>query len=248
VIYQNLVILNCGPGERQFLLALDKKTGKEVWKVDEPGGNAGANSNDWSGSWSTPVITRLDGKDILLMSWPGVLRAMDPRSGSELWSCKGLSKLVYTSPLPSPEAVVAMCGYGGAWMGVRPGGSGEVTESHRLWRVERAQQRIGSGVIIGEHVYMVNEPGTAECIELKTGKVIWSERLGGSTWGSVLHADGKLFATSRRGETFVFAAKPQFELLGRNALDETTLSSPILSNGEILIRTYQHLWCIAPGR
>ncbi|HEX5272429.1 MAG TPA: PQQ-binding-like beta-propeller repeat protein, partial [Gemmataceae bacterium] len=175
VLYGGLVILNFGPGERTFLIAMDRKTGKDVWKVDEPGGKRGDKGEAWIGSWTTPTLLKLKDRDELIMSWPGVVKAYAPKTGDLLWTCGGLGKdegtdrLVYTSPLVSPEAVVAMAGYGGPAIAVKPGGSGDVTESRRLWRNKSAPQRIGSGVIVGDHVYLLNEPGTAECVELKTG-------------------------------------------------------------------------------
>ena len=244
VLYRDLVILNCGPGERTFLLALDKKTGQDVWKVEEPGGNYGTNSSDWLGSWSTPVVATVKGREELVMSWPGALKSYNPRTGDLLWSCKGLTSLVYTSPLVTPEVIASFSGYGGSCMAVRTGGSGDITETHRLWRVERGPQRIGSGVVIGDYIYMANEPGTAQCIELRTGKTLWNERLGGSSWGNLVHADGKLYVTNLQGETFVIGAKPVFELISRNPIPERTLASIAVSNREIFLRTYQHLWCI----
>ena len=110
VLYQDLVFLNFGPGERTFLIALDKKTGKDVWKVDEPGGRSGdKGQSEWFGSWSTPVAARIGGRDELVMTWPGVVKSYNPRTGDLLWQCSGLAKdkgpdrLVYTSPLVTPE-------------------------------------------------------------------------------------------------------------------------------------------------
>ena len=249
VIYQDLVILNCGPGERTFLTALDAKTGQDVWKVDQPGGRYDRDATGpWTGSWSTPVLAKIGGRDELLMSWPGTLKDYDPRTGGLRWNCDGLTPLVYTSPLVGPEVVVAMSGFGGSWMGVRTGGMGDVTSTHRLWRVETAPQRIGSGVIVGDYVYIANATGVAQCITLKTGKVVWNERLGGGSWGSLLYSDGKLYVTNLEGETAIFRASPTFEVLARNALNEKTLASISAADGELFIRTYEHLWCIGPKK
>jgi outer membrane protein assembly factor BamB len=247
VLHGGLVILPCGPGKRTFLLAVDRKTGNDVWKKDEPGGQSGLKGTKWTGSWSTPTLLRVGGKDQLLMSWPGALKAYDPKTGDLLWTCKGLTDLVYTSPLATPEVVVAMSGFYGAALAVRTGGKGDVTASHRLWRHPPGNpQRIGSGVIVGEHLYHVNAgPGTAQCIELKTGKDLWDKkRLGGDHWGSLVHADGKLYATDQSGTTFVLAASPKFEVLERNRLGERTNASLAVSDGDVFIRTYRHLWCI----
>jgi outer membrane protein assembly factor BamB len=186
------------------------------------------------------------------MSWPGVVKAHDPKTGDVLWSCKGLErdnqpdKLTYTSPVVSPDVVVAMAGFGGPAIGLKPGGKGDITDKQRLWRHPGAPQRIGSGNLIGDHVYIVNEPGTAQCIEWKTGKTLWTERLGGNVWGSLMLAEDRFYITTLDGETVVFAAKPKFEVLARNELKERTLSSIAVAEGNLFIRTYRHLWCIGP--
>jgi outer membrane protein assembly factor BamB len=248
IIYQNLVIHNFGPGERTFLIALDKKTGKDVWKLDAHG-KFGTTQPEWIGSWSTPVICRRDGRDELIMTWPDEVRAYEPRTGKLLWNSKGLGKLVYTSPLATADCVVAMSGFGGPAVALRRGSeTGDITDTNRLWREEKAPQRIGSGVIVGEHLFRVNENGVAECLELKTGKALWSERATGTTWSSLVYADGKLYIGSQRGEVVVLAAKPSFEVLARNTTDERMQSSLAISNGELFIRTYNHLWCIGTAK
>src|SRR5262249_44661560 len=152
-----------GPGERTFLLAMDRKTGHDVWKVEEPGGKFGHTNSEWIGSWSTPVVVKVEGRDELILSWPEAVKAFDPRSGQVLWTCNGLGKLVYPSPLAMREVVVAMSGFHGPYLAVRPGGAGDVTESRRLWREsEKVPQRIGSGVIVGDHVFIANENGTIQ--------------------------------------------------------------------------------------
>jgi outer membrane protein assembly factor BamB len=260
VIYNDLCFQNVGPGERTFLVALDKKTGRTVWRHDEFGGEFGTSNKDWTGSWTTPLVIHVAGRDELIMSFPRRVVAFDPKTGKELWTCNGLGPLVYTSPIWSgssgddPGTIVAMSGYGGPFLAVRPGGSGDVTETHRVWHVDRAKQRIGSGVIVGEHIYIHNDPGVAECIDLKTGKVVWQERLKSSgdtetSWSSMVFAEQKLYVVNHDGDTFVIRASPQFELMSTNSLGERTLASHAVSDGDIFVRTYQALWCVrVPGR
>jgi outer membrane protein assembly factor BamB len=248
-IYKDRVLVNFGPGERTFLIALDKKTGKDLWKVDVPGGKYGTSNVDWTGSWSTPVVARISGKDQVILSWANSLTAYDPSNGSELWTCEGLGKLVYGSPLMAPDGIVALSGFGGPSMAVKTGGSGNVTATHRLWReTARQAQRVGSGVLVGDHVYILNATGVGQCIDWKSGKDVWNERVGTSSWGSMVHADGRLYVTNQRGETHVIAAKPTYELLATNPLGERSQSSPAISNGEIFIRTYGHLWCVSASK
>ncbi|HEX4612406.1 MAG TPA: PQQ-binding-like beta-propeller repeat protein, partial [Urbifossiella sp.] len=154
------------------------------------------------------------------------------------------------STLASDKYLFAAAGYGGAAIALRPGGTGDVTGSHRLWRVAKGNpQRIGSGVIVGDHVYVVNEPGVA-CLDLKTGQQLWDKPVPGNVWGSIVHAGGRLYLTSQRGETFVFAPTPAgYEEIAVNKLDgATTRASLVPSGGELFIRTYRHLWCVRATR
>lgn len=254
VLFGNLCILNFGPGERSFLIALDKVTGKTVWQVNEPGGHSGEKKpedkeNVWVGSWTTPLLVNERETDALIVSWPGRVAAYDPAAGREIWTCQGLNPLAYASPLYSQGIVVAMGGFNGSAFAVKTGGSGDVTESLRLWRQPRARQRIGSGVIHGDHVYMPSDNGIAECFEVSTGKMIWEERLAGpskvgSSWSSMVLVGDRIYVPNQGGDTFVLKASPKFEVLAVNPLFEKTLSSMAVSDGAIFIRTYQHLWCI----
>jgi outer membrane protein assembly factor BamB len=252
VLYGDLVILNCGPGERTFLLAMDKKTGKDIWKVEEHGGKSGEKGDsEWIGSWSTPRVVKVRLQDQLIMSWPQAVKAYDPRTGEVLWTCGGLTRLVYTSPVVTPEVVVAMSGFHGSALAVKTGGKGDLTRTHRLWHhTDKNPQRIGSGIIVGDYLYMVNAgPGTVQCIELMTGKDRWDgKRLGSAFWASLVLADGRFYATDHEGDTYVLAAKPEFEQLSQNRLGEHTNASLAISDGDILIRTDEHLWCIGRAR
>jgi len=260
VIWGDLCFLNFGPGERTFLLAVDKKTGKTVWQHDEesgygkpPAGGKGGGDPRYIGSWTTPVVTKIEGRDQLLMCWPRRLAAYDPQTGQEIWTCAGLNPLIYTSPIASGETVVAMGGFGGMSLAVRAGGSGDITESRRLWHQPRTKQRIGSGVIHDGYIYVHNDPGVAECFELATGRLVWEERLHGPAktgpnWSSVMLADGRCYTITQGGDCFVFRASPKFELLAVNSMGERSNSSIAASDGELFIRTHAALWCIRASK
>jgi outer membrane protein assembly factor BamB len=249
VLYGDLAILWCGPGERQRLLAVDRRTGKTVWERPEPGGARGKAGDPatWVGSWSTPVVARVAGQDELLLSVPHKVKGFDPKTGAELWHCDGLGPLVYASPVCSTDGiVVALSGFYGPALAVRAGGKGDVTRTHRLWlQRQRNPQRIGSGVIVGKHFYLLSEPGLAQCFELATGKELWDrKRLGDGSWSSLVAAGDRLYVTSLAGECFVLAAAPRFELLAQNTVGERVLSSLAVADGELFVRSYRHLWCI----
>ncbi|HYF37120.1 MAG TPA: PQQ-binding-like beta-propeller repeat protein [Prosthecobacter sp.] len=251
VLAGDRVFLNFGPGEKTVLYCFDKGTGKTLWEHKEPGGASGEGGNKkWLGSWSDPLLRKTDQRYELLMSYPGRACAFDPMNGKELWTCDGLTPLVYNSPLYADGIMVAMCGYGGSAMAVKTGGNGNVTETHRLWHLPKVQQRIGSGVIHDGHHYILTDGGIAECRELKTGKLVYNERLKGpgptgQNWSSlVLTADGKCYAVDQGGDAFVFKASPNFGLLATNSLGEKVIGSIAVSDGQLFIRGHQNLWCI----
>jgi outer membrane protein assembly factor BamB len=255
ILHGDLCYLNFGPGEPSFLLAVDKKTGKDVWKVSEPNADSGEKKPGqekavWVGSWSTPVVIRAGGREELILTWPKRVVAFEPKAGRELWSCGGINPLVYTSPLyePSKEILVAMGGFNGMALAVKAGGAGDVTETRRLWQHPKTKQRIGSGVIHDGHIYILNDPGVAECFELETGKLVWEERLRGpaaksDNWSSMVLADEKLYAVNQGGDGFVLRASPRFEVLATNSLHEATIGSMAASDGDLFIRTHKALWC-----
>jgi outer membrane protein assembly factor BamB len=250
VLYGDLCILWCGPGERQFLLAVNKRDGQTVWQHDESGGKVGEDKKGetWVGSWSTPLLARVGDHDELVLGVPYKVKGFDPKTGEELWSCDGMGPLVYTSPVISADGiVVVMSGFHGPALAVRAGGKGDVTKTHRLWHhTQQIPQRIGSPVIVGEHAYILTDSGLAQCLEVKTGADLWKkERAGGSAWGSMVAAAGRLYVTGQEGTTHVFAAKSQFEELATNPLGEQTRASIAVADGEVFLRTYKHLWCIA---
>jgi len=257
VIFRDLCILNVGPGERTFLVALDKKTGEEKWRVNEPGGDYGeakpGEKAVWIGSWTTPILIEESGQPRLIMSFPKRVAALEPASGREVWTCGGLNPLVYTSPLYSQEIIVSMGGFNGMAMAVQTGGMGDVTDTRRLWHHPKTKQRIGSGVIAGDHIYILNDPGVAECFELRTGKLVWEERLKGpgptsTCWSSMVASGDRLYVSNQGGDTFVLEASPTFKTVATNSLYEPIFSSVAVSDGNILLRTHKALWCIASSQ
>lgn len=242
------IILNCGPSARTFVTAINVENGKTIWQQDEPGGASGEKGADeWIGSWSTPVIAKIDGREQILVSLPYHVNAYDPADGKILWSCDGLDKLVYTSPLIGDGIVVAMGGYHGPALGLKPGGSGNITASNRLWlTTTKNPQRIGSGIIVGRHLFMANEQHIAQCIDVESGKDLWQTRMPeGTIWASLVRVGDRLYVTNQNGTTIVFRSNPEkFELLAENALGEPSNSTLAVSNGEIFLRTFEHLYCI----
>jgi outer membrane protein assembly factor BamB len=253
ILYKDLVIVWQGPGEPSFLTALDKRTGETVWKKEER-----AINSPIFGSWSTPVVVRVRDRDELIfplpgdkIGSPGEFKAYDPANGKELWRCAGLGNEIYAMPVVSAKGdlIVGISGHNGPTLAVRPGGSGDVTETHRVWRnAAKNPQRIGSGVLHEGYLYLADADGFAECIDAGTGKDVWKERLGGKLWGSLLLAEGRLYVSNLEGQTFVLAASPKFELLAKNDVGEPIYAAPAVSNAQFFLRGHKYLYCIGVAR
>ena len=272
LLYEDLCIVNFGPGVREFLIAVNKTNGADVWQVDAfddaaesklatPAAAGDAKTVAYSdgdepvdrsdiqrGSWSTPLIVKTPQRDELIISHPHRIAAYDPETGHQLWYGRGLGPLVYSSPIAGDGAIVGMSGYLGGSLAVRPGGSGDVTDARRLWHTERSPVRLGCGVIKDGDLYVTDMKGIAQCVGLKSREVRWEERLAGSggnnaTWASMVLCEDRLYLLNQSGDTFVFRAAPEFELLATNSLGETTNSSIVISDGNVFIRTHKALWC-----
>ena len=261
VIHGNLVYIYRGPDPKAHLIALDKRTGKTVWQLNDPAvsiegrtdGFRGNKDSKWICSFSTPILVPTKNGPELVMNYPGSLAGIDPRTGKRLWQCRGLNPLIYSSPIAGENVVVGMGGYFGTSVAVTAGGQGDVTPQ-TLWRTERTPNRLGSGVIYQGHIYVLNTNGIMECLNLKTGEVQFSERVRGrgpkqESWSSMILAGDRIYTPNQSGETIVLRANPKFELLGINALDGIlTNSSLAASDGQLFLRTHQHLWCIGKRR
>jgi outer membrane protein assembly factor BamB len=249
VIHGDLVFLNFGPGSREFLVAVDKRTGKERWR--HVSGTAPA--DDIYGTWSTPFVGEWRGRTELISALRGELAGLDPRTGKVLWHTSGHGPQAKASPVAG-EGVVVMSGdLQSSEVAVRLGGSGDITETHQLWKRTPPKRRVGTGVIHNGRYFGVQTSGIADCLDLKSGEVLWEERLTGSgannaVWSSPLLAEGRLYIMNQSGDVFVLRAGDRFEVLAMNPLKEPTNSSVVPVHGGLLLRTHQALWRISAGK
>jgi outer membrane protein assembly factor BamB len=237
ILYGKLLIVNASV-ESNSLVALDKTTGDEVWRAK------GINS-----SWNTPLLVKQGDKTELVVSIENQILGFDPDQGKELWRANGIHRYVCPSVVSHDDVVYAIGG-GHTSLAVRCGGSGDVTESHGVWRQSRGSN-VGSPVYLDGHLYWVSDEGGIMCCQnAATGKMVYEERLNpgpGRIWSSPVLADGKLYIVSQFKGTYLVAAKPTFELLAHNVIagdDSRTNASPAVSHGQLLLRTDRRLYCI----
>ena len=257
VILGDRVLVYHGPGSRSALYALDRKSGKTLWKTDlqevQPAerfdGFAGR-SGGMIGTFGTPLVVATKERTEVVLPVSNRLRAFSPADGRELWSIDGMNPLVYTSASFGEDTVVAMGGFFGSTIVARPGGSGDRTAERLSYERRAKKHRIGSPIVRDGRAYLASTDGFAQCVDLKTGTMVWEERLpatgsNGETWASMTLAGDRLHVVNRSGDTLVLRAGPKFELLASNPVGELSNSTLAMSDGRIFLRTHAALYCIA---
>jgi outer membrane protein assembly factor BamB len=236
--------------DASYLLRIDKNTGKTVWKVERPT-EALRESPD---AYTTPALLQYGTTTEIVVSGGDVVTGHDPATGKELWRLNGLnphndtSYRIVASPVVAGGLIIAPSRVNPV-IAIRPGGRGDVSQSHKVWQFTRGPD-VPTPVSDGTHVFIVTDSGIVYALNAKTGAVVWGPtRLKSGTYSaSPVLADGRVYVTNEDGLTSVFAAGPAYELLAENPLDDYTLSSPAVSEGQIFIRTAKHLFAIGTRR
>ncbi|MBV8264927.1 MAG: PQQ-binding-like beta-propeller repeat protein [Planctomycetaceae bacterium] len=226
-------------------------TGKPTQFENAGGAGDFSGKGGYNGSWCSPVVLRSGDREELVLVESSRIAAYDPKTGKSLWTFKGLPDQVFASPAVGDGVLVAMghvAPSGTKIIALKLGGQGDVTETNRLWEATVKKDCIGSGVVHDGCVFLVSQSGFALCLDLKTGKKVWEERLpgGAGSWSSLVLVDGRLLAANHDGRVSVLAAAREFKVLHTNTIPaETTCSSPAVANGCVLLRTHDALWCFA---
>src|SRR5262249_12216360 len=226
--------------QSQSLFALDKRTGKEIWK-------AGGIRE----SWNTPVLVDFNGKKELVLAVQGQVLSFDAADGKQLWSCRTDIGWYMVPSLVADKGIIGCLGgrSGIVGLAIRAGGSGEITSSHRLWTSQKGSN-VTSPIAHDGHLFWMNDVlGIAYCADLQTGAIRYEERIpaaGAGIYASPVLASGRIYYVGRDGRTFVVAARPEFELLATNDLRDRGQfnASPAVSGGRIYLRSEQCIYCI----
>jgi outer membrane protein assembly factor BamB len=229
-----------------YLLRVDGATGKTLWRVERPT-PAQQESPD---AYTTPALAQRGKQAEIVVSGGDVVTGHDPATGKELWRANGLNPTndpwyrIVASPVVAGDMVYAPTRVR-PMLALRTGGRGDVTQSHRVWSFDNGPD-VPTPVADGTHVYVVNDKGIVWCLDARTGQAVYGpERLKPGTYSaSPVLADGRVYVTNEDGLTSVFKAGPRFERLAENHLEDYTLSSPAVSEGQIFLRTASHLYAI----
>jgi outer membrane protein assembly factor BamB len=229
IVHENRLILVCYHDAVSYLLALDSRTGKQLWKVDRPRGTI---------SYSTPVVVPdPKGPELIVNSSVGI-EAYDPSTGRALWHFNEPNQFPIPVAMFHSGVIYLSRGYrSGPYAAIRPGGRGDISNTHVLWHVPTGAPYISSLVYYDGLIYMAGDVGVITCVDARTGERVWRERLGGIYTASPIAGDGKIYLMSESGETIVLKAGRTPQVLSRNAIDGRILASPAVSGGRLFIRT-----------
>jgi outer membrane protein assembly factor BamB len=238
VLYGGLLIVSCDGSDEAFVVALDKATGKVRWKTPR--------RQPWDQAYSTPLVIRVEDRDEVVSVGAFRAAAYDPQSGGEIWRVSygdGFSNV--PRPVHGQGLIYIATGFQQpSLLAVRTDGAGDVTKTHIAWALRRAAPLTPSPLLAGDELYIVNDAGIASCLDAKTGRTHWQQRLGGNYSASPVFADGRIYFLSEEGVATVIAPDTTFRRLATNALDGAILASMAVSNGSIFIRTNSHVYRI----
>jgi outer membrane protein assembly factor BamB len=253
ILFGDLLIMHFDGSDRQYLVALDKKTGATVWRTDRsidfkdlgPDGKPEA-EGDFRKAFSTPHIMMVDGEPLLVSIGSKATYGYDPRSGKERWRVEERSSHSgSTRPVTGHGLVFYPTGFAtGQVLAVKPNGTGDVTATHIVWRVTRGVPNKPSLLLAGDLLFMVNDVGIVSCLAARTGEMVWRARLEGSYSASPVWAGERVYFFSEEGKTTVIEAGRAFRVLAENHLDSGFMASPAIDGSAFFLRTRTHVYRI----
>jgi len=250
VLFGDSLILTMDGVDFQYLVALDKQTGKTLWKTDRsvawndqdvPGQMA--RDGDLRKAHSTPLIVAVNGKEQMITVGAKAGYGYDPRTGHELWRVRYDAWSAAAVPLYDQGLAFLISGFGGKTelLAVRADGEGDVTDTHIAWRSDAMVSKTASPLLVDGLLYMVTDDGMVSCSEAKTGNRVWRERIGGKFAASPIYGDGRLYFFSQEGKTTVLKPGRAFEGLATNSLPGGFMASPAVAGKALFLRTKTHL-------
>jgi outer membrane protein assembly factor BamB len=233
-LWQDLLIFTCDGGDRQYVAALDKNTGKTRWTASRGRSRM---------SFATPLVIEVAGAQQVVCPGGDLTAAYDPATGKEIWRVTYDGFSLVPRPLFAHGMVYIVTGfYTPAVTAIRPDGRGDVTATHVVWRETRGAPLTPSPIIVGDELFMVSDNGIASCLDAKTGQRRWQSRLGGNASASPIAADGRIYFTNEAGESTVVAAAPEYRELAKNSVDGTVFASPAVIGRSLVMRSETHLY------
>ena len=251
ILFENLLFLHFDGYDFQYIVALDKRTGRTVWRRDRDI-DYGTKDGDQKKAFSTPLVIDVAGQPQLISPCSKATLAYDPRTGKDLWRIHYSSFSTAARPIYGGGLLYLNTGFGKAdLLAVRPGGAdgtqsgnGDITGTNVVWKLSKSVGSKPSALLVGDLIIVVHDSSVASCADAKTGDVLWSKRLGGAFSGSPIGAEGRVYFVGENGTTTVVRAARKYEELAANHLDDGSMSSPAVTGHALILRTKTSLYRI----
>ena len=217
---------------------MDSATGDIKWKTNRP-------TTGRHGSYGTPLVAAIAGRAQLIVAGMSSTTSYNPDTGNQLWTCNGPAEVTGCTPAADDAHVFSSGGFPEKEiLAIRADGTGDVTNSHVVWRARRGAAYVPSPVYYEGHLYVIDDDGAASCLSAADGKVMWQERLTGNFSSSPVIAGGYLFVTNEDAQTYVLSAGPEFKVVANSVLPSGAMATPAVSGGCLYLRTNEALYCI----
>ena len=242
MLHQNLLIFNVDGRDVQYVVALDKATGKTVWKTARSVDFSPFSANQRK-AFCTPIVIEAAGRLQLISPGAKGMMAYDPATGVELWKVGYNGWSMVPRPLFGHGFVYVINDYERPELwAVRPEGQGDVTATQVAWKVTKDMPATASLLLVNDLLYMVNDQGIALCLEAKTGALVWRERLKGKHSASPIYGAGRIYFFSEKGLASVLEPGRAFKLLAENSLEERQMATPAVADEAFFLRTKSQLY------
>ncbi|MGD9723942.1 MAG: PQQ-binding-like beta-propeller repeat protein [Pirellulales bacterium] len=243
ILFGNLLVVALDGYDLQYVVALDKQTGRTVWRKDR-NIDYGSDNGDIKKAYGTATVIEVNGQTQLVYPSAGDTVAYNPNTGAELWRVHHGGMNAAARPLFGHGRLYINTAAGGLkFFALRVGGSGDVTKDID-WKCSQGTSTRSSQLLLGDWIFMVSDQGIATCLDAHTGKAIWQKRLEGEFSSSPIAAEDRVYYCNQEGKTFVVAARPEYELLATNELADGCMASPAVCDKAIYLRTKTHLYRI----
>ncbi|MCA9197570.1 MAG: PQQ-binding-like beta-propeller repeat protein [Planctomycetales bacterium] len=244
LVYQNLLIMHFDGYDYQYVIALDKGTGKTVWQRDRDV-DYGTDDGDVMKAFCTPIVIDVNGQSLLISPTSKAALALDPNSGEVVWRVRYDEFSATARPLFDGKSLFINTGFGKAkLLGVNPIGKGDITDTNMLWTQAKSIGSKPSSVLIDGRLYVVHDQGVLSCLDSKSGEPIWTQRLGGNYSASLLYAGGHVYVCSQEGVTTVFKPGDEYQEVATNQIDGGFMASPAVYQDSLILRSRTHLYRI----
>ena len=244
ILHGDLLVLVRDGCDEQYVTALDKTTGKTVWKTDRP--PIETDYIPFKKSFSTPLVVGRDGSKQMIAMGAKWIVSYAPDSGKPIWYVDTGSTFSNSSrPVFGHGMVFAPTAYGGSYLlAIRTDGRGDVTDTHVSWRGTKQVPKKTSPLLVGDELYTVSDKGVATCLDARSGQTRWTKRIGGSCSASPVFADGRIYFFDEDGQTTVVRPGKRFAKLAENNIDGPVMASAAIADKAFFIRTGTHLYRI----